>query len=622
MQLIQRLIADNFSPLLIYSIKALFPVNSRRVNLIFISLLVGIVGWVSFEMYSRSQQELLWGYRPLVLFSAGWAIFVLALKKRVTQSENRNRWLVLSTLSGLILGVGFPEIIPTPFLMFVAFVPLLVVEDEIQNATIPKKFWTTFKLAYHTFITWNIITTYWVANASVGAGLFAIIVNSFLMCIPFMLYHVSRKAMPKLSFFAFISFWIVFEYNHLNWDLTWPWLNLGNSFAEYPSWVQWYEYTGTFGGCLWILLMNILIFQHWKTYKSTGLFKLNSSLIQIILVLIIPIGISLIIYYGHKDQGRTTQVATVQPNFEPHFEKFTIPKPLQMTRALELSNQVVDSSTDFLVFPEATFGYVETHRINQYSDIRRLIDFVESNPQTTIISGVNAYTEFLPGEPHTINTRTNVNNRGDTTYYETLNIALQLTAEQDNIPIYKKSKLVPGVERFPYQWLLFVFKPIVDELGGTTAGVGTQDTISIFNTPNGKIGTAICYESVFGAYFAGYIKKGAEAVFIVTNDGWWDNTAGHRQHLHFASLRAIETRRSIARSAYTGISAFVNQRGDILKATKYNEAVAIKDTISLNTQYTFYVIWGDIIARIALFSSILLLLNMLVRSWQKRVMEV
>ena len=81
----------------------------------------------------------------------------------------------------------------------------------------------------------------------------------------------------------------------------------------------------------------------------------------------------------------------------------------------------------------------------------------------------------------------------------------------------------------------------------------------------------------------------------------------------FASLRAIETRRSIARSANTGISGFINQRGDILKATKYNEPIAVRDSILLNDKITFYVIWGDMIARLSLFISILFVLNAFVK---------
>ena len=89
--------------------------------------------------------------------------------------------------------------------------------------------------------------------------------------------------------------------------------------------------------------------------------------------------------------------------------------------------------------------------------------------------------------------------------------------------------------------------------------------------------------------------------------------AGHRQHLYFASLRAIETRRSIARSANTGISAFINQRGEIFQATKYDEAVAIKGDIQLNDEITFYVKWGDMIARIFTFITLILLLNTLAK---------
>ncbi len=156
-----------------------------------------------------------------------------------------------------------------------------------------------------------------------------------------------------------------------------------------------------------------------------------------------------------------------------------------------------------------------------------------------------------------------------------------------------------------------MFKALVEKLEGTVAGVGTQAERSVFSSETGRIAPVICYESIFGEYFTGYIHKGAQAAFIMTNDGWWDYTPGHRQHLYFASLRAIETRRSIARSANTGISAFINQYGDISQATGYGVAAAIKDRLLLNDAVTFYVRWGDIIARLALFAGALLLLNTL-----------
>jgi apolipoprotein N-acyltransferase len=117
----------------------------------------------------------------------------------------------------------------------------------------------------------------------------------------------------------------------------------------------------------------------------------------------------------------------------------------------------------------------------------------------------------------------------------------------------------------------------------------------------------ICYESVFGEFFARFVRNGARVMFIITNDGWWGNTPGHRQHFDFASLRAIETRRSIARSANTGISAFINQRGDDLDATGYWVPAAIKGSINANREITFYVRHGDYLARMSSVLSIVLL---------------
>ncbi|MFW5773350.1 MAG: apolipoprotein N-acyltransferase [Tangfeifania sp.] len=128
-----------------------------------------------------------------------------------------------------------------------------------------------------------------------------------------------------------------------------------------------------------------------------------------------------------------------------------------------------------------------------------------------------------------------------------------------------------------------------------------------------KAAPVICYESVFGEYLTDYVKKGAEFIVIITNDGWWRNTPGYKQHLSFARLRAIETRRSIARSANTGISAFINQRGDLVQTTQWWSETAIKDSVKLNDKITFYVRYGDYIARVSVFVSVLLILYLFVR---------
>ena len=91
------------------------------------------------------------------------------------------------------------------------------------------------------------------------------------------------------------------------------------------------------------------------------------------------------------------------------------------------------------------------------------------------------------------------------------------------------------------------------------------------------------------------------------------NTPGYKQHMSFARIRAIETRRSIARAANTGISCFINQRGNVFQPTTWWVDDAIKGTINTNDKITFYVVYGDYIARISLFISILLILFLIVK---------
>ena len=107
---------------------------------------------------------------------------------------------------------------------------------------------------------------------------------------------------------------------------------------------------------------------------------------------------------------------------------------------------------------------------------------------------------------------------------------------------------------------------------------------------------------------AEFVRNGAQLLFIITNDGWWGNTQGHQQHLAYAQLRAIECRRSIARSANTGISGFINQRGDLVKMSKYWTQDALKLQIKANKELTFFAHYGDYPGRVSAFLAALLLL--------------
>ncbi len=199
-------------------------------------------------------------------------------------------------------------------------------------------------------------------------------------------------------------------------------------------------------------------------------------------------------------------------------------------------------------------------------------------------------------------------------YYDAYNSAIQIDTS-NYIPIYHKSKLVVGVEKMPYPKLFKLLGNVILDLGGTTGSRATQDYRGTFKHPvsDMKVAPVICYESVYGEYVTDYIKNGANFIFVITNDGWWGNTPGFKQHLTYSSLRAIETRRSVARSANTGISAFINQRGEILNRTQWWVRDAIKNNIKANNELTFYVKYGDYIGRLAGFLAVFLFLYAIVQ---------
>lgn len=573
---------------------------------------------IGYRMYALWQEEQLWGHLPLYFFIVAWAALVLLLWKKYTRHPSGLRWLGLSTLSGVLLAVGFPPL-PLTFLMFVAWVPLLFVEHEISNqkkGSLEK--WALWGYSYYTFVLWNILTTWWVGNTAFIAGIVAIWLNSFFMTIPFMLFSWTKKAVPRLGYLALIAYWVSFEWVHLHWEISWVWLNLGNAFAEFPSWVQWYEYTGTFGGTLWILVANYLVFNFLKKTLSKGTRFAKATrrsitdILKIAAVIFIPLAVSLYMYPRQVDKGREVEVVIVQPNFEPHYQKFSIPIALQLDTFLRLSASQVTDKTAYLVWPETSFSAGDLRQLEGQAIVERLRRFLKQYPNLKLVTGVDAYKIFEPGEKTTRHTRLDIRG-GDTLAWEAYNAAIQIDGATDSISAYIKSKLVPGAEILPYHEVFFFLTPLVEKLGGTVEGLGNQPHREVFTSSSGAVAPVICYESVFGEYNTGYVKAGAEATFIMTNDGWWDNTAGHKQHLKFASLRAIETRRSIARSANTGISCFLNQRGDILQPTHYGEEAAIRGNMHFNQEWTFYTKWGDLIARIGLFLSAILLLNSIVK---------
>lgn len=512
----------------------------------------------------------------------------------------------LAILSGSLLAASWVTYGITP-LIFIAFVPLLLADSHIRSHYKHTKR-KIFILSYIAFLIWNIVSTWWIWNSTQVGAVLAISINSLLMSLTFLLYHlVAKRSTQKLSLIFLVAIWLSFEKFHLWWDISWPWLNLGNVFSEKITWIQWYEYTGAFGGSLWVWLLNIIFYIAAKDYLTDKNRALLAKRVGIaMLFFAIPVVISYYSYINYSEKGlKTADVVVLQPNIDPYEEKYQFSNESTSEAISYFLLDKLDHKVNFIITPETMFARnILIDELANSAPVNTLKNLFLAFPQVNWVVGVSLL-KFIEDKKD-VTAQSNYLAEKDI-WYNDYNSAFLLNYDyfrSDTLPLYHKSKLVVAVENFPYQQIL---KPILGDmlidLGGTVALKTTQSERSVFTGREtfGKAAPIICYETVYGEFVTDYIKKGANFLAILTNDAWWGDTQGYKQLLSYTRLRAIETRRSVARSANTGISAFINGRGDILKALPYRDFNTLRCTIALNEEVTFYVRMGDYIARIAGF---------------------
>ncbi|ERJ58233.1 apolipoprotein N-acyltransferase [Sphingobacterium paucimobilis] len=525
---------------------------------------------------------------------------------------------LLAITSAFILWLAWPPIPYTGILLLAAFVPLLVAIENIIRGNYEKKGAKIFQLAFLTGFLWNTASIYWVFNAmnaflptavSLFIALIPYALAPLLMALVFRLYYQMRKRQAiGISFIGLVSLWIGYEYLHQSWGLAFPWMNLGNGLSNVHQLVQWYSITGVYGGTLWIWITNIFAFLlYWQYKHKIAAFSQQTLLISLSVIIIVPIATSLIQYVNYEEHINPSEIVVVQPNIDPYQKFGSISPEEQLNKLIELSASVAKPNTEFFLWPETAISDrngIHEEDFRAYPAYEKSTEFLEKYHNGNILSGIESYSIYA--DQKTLTARPYGNK-----YIDSFNAAVLIDGSS-KVQFYHKSKLVPGVEQMPFGQALSFMKPLFEHFGGTTGGYGYDKEPSVFYSQSG-IGAApvICYESIWGQYVAEYIKKGAQFIAIVTNDGWWKNTSGKDQHLAYAKLRAIENRRWVARSANTGISGFINQRGDIVQNTAWWAPAALSQEINLNEELTIYTRYGDLIAYLGLLgclSSLLLLL--------------
>lgn len=361
--------------------------------------------------------------------------------------------------------------------------------------------------------------------------------------------------------------WVCLEYLRGRLFTGLPWCLIGHSQAARLHLIQVCDLLGVYGLSYLIAAVNILIFE---TIFDRRPAMRTERVAQTALVTALLL---LTAYYGGLElRGASTtepipiRTAVVQGNIDQS-EKW-IPEFQEKTVAsyLRLSRQAARTEPDLIVWPETAVP----------------LFFQDPSPLSARIIDIPEQTgaDLLFGSPAYVHL-------GHEVHYT--NRAYLLSSNDRAILTYDKTHLVPFGEYVPLQRFLPFVSRLVPAAGDFVPG----EKISPLPAGAYTAGVLICYEAIFSHLARSQVKGGADILVNLTNDAWFGRTSAPFQHLSMSVFRAVETRRPLIRAANTGISAFVDSKGRIIRqGDLFREAVIVSDVIPSRQGLTFYVRYG------------------------------
>lgn len=435
-----------------------------------------------------------------------------------------------------------------------------------------KNYKDAFQIGLIWGIIFNVISVYWIAfniGTSPSVAFFTMVLTVLILTtgsiLIFIIWCMLNKRGVNIIFLSFI--WPSVELIRSYGSLAFPWNSISNALVDYNLIIQNAEYVGMYGMSFWVILVNIFI------YKSIS-DRNKVSILLVLSVIVVPQITGNFIKNANliKDYSEPIKVASIQPNihlsekWKQGAQKNILTKILLQSK-VEL-NTNTNKNPDLFIWPEtSTISYLlkKEGRYN-YNRIKNLL----RNTNTTLIAGMPHY-EYKDDKRHHYNSIGYFNSSG-------------------LIDIYHKMNLVPGAEYVPLSRYINSLDIFNFGLGNFTHG----EEFTLFDVSSYKFAAMICFESTFPSLSREFVKKGANMLIYVVNDGWYETPPEPQQHANRVIYRAIETRRPIIRCANTGISMVVDYLGNIQQSLELNKKGTILADIYPKDRITFYVRYGDI----------------------------
>lgn len=491
--------------------------------------------------------------------------------------------LSLSIVSAIFLGLSFP-----PYDLSILQIPAFIFLFRITALSSSNR--QLILYAYPSFVLWNLFVTYWLMMATVAGGIAAILANAAIMLIPLILIRklFSSNLNPILASLIAASLWVSYEFLHHYWDLSWPWLTLGNGWSNLTGAVQFVSVTGVFGISFWVLFSAALFYRYLTESVKPILYS------ALIIFFAFPLFSVLATMSIHLSNEEPVEVVIVQPNsdsYEPFGGHSSLDELLD--KLLTLSSGAVTPNTDVVIWPENAIDATVTFNSSYFTRIEDSLRVWN----TQLITG-GGLVEYFDEDNRPDVVRTSSSG----SIYNVFNAAFHVNPLTEN-EVYRKGQLVPMVERFPF----VAFFQKIDLFNwvdwGGIMGYGLGEHANNFQVNNHSTPALICYDSVFSGWVNEFVANDADFLTIITNDGWWGDSNGHTQHFAFARLRAMEHRMWVARSANNGISGIISPDGKVQLETEYWTEDAFSATIYTADRKTFYSRFGEWFGQLMLLIS-------------------
>ncbi|MEI8186669.1 MAG: apolipoprotein N-acyltransferase [Chlorobiaceae bacterium] len=522
-----------------------------------------------------------------------------------------------SVLSGVLLGVSFPSypFIRLEVLAWVALVPLLISLRDVERVG------ELFRRVYLTMLIFCLITLWWVSLATLPGGVLTIVAQAFFLTIPlFGFYAIKKMAGFHFALFALPFLWVAWEWAYMQQDLSFGWLTLGNSQSNFNLMIQYADTTGVWGVSFWLMCFNVLIVlavigSRKDAFRSVGLMAL---------MILFPLLYASAIFHRQSSftgENMQLRVTLVQPNIDPHEKWLRHNSSDIMERYYRMTNRAVrENRPDLVMWPETAIPFYILDKA--YVDDLQALRLSLRGWNTALLTGFSDI-KYYPAVDHPDPGYPENGNDSMNRFFETYNASM-LVEPGNRIPqIYRKMRLVPFAERVPYVDYFPWLGHLTFSLAGINGwGKGRDTTVmQLHSSRYGKVSIAnvICYESIFPGLVSEFVRKGAQVLTLVTNDGWYATSYGPYQHLAIGKMRCIETRRAMARCANTGLTVIISKYGSIMTEIPWWQEQTLTAEVPLESCLTFYTANPDLLPKsAAVFSAGLFLIAFLKKANKPR----